>query len=289
MSNTVPTQQISHTASPDLISHTASPDFLWPVLTAKDFCQAFKVDLEDADQFVKDFLNENPWQEPTEKERRLIALNGPGDSAGRPPVTSISIFLHMLKRGCMPTQFEFSTFYETILENSDWWSSLSEEQQNGVTAKAAHRFWPSHFGQVLLMIYLQKDLEKYNCQAYISSRLDVTNNNDVNVMHRGWNGQLTYGIGYRFVGHKTQMVEKKRGLKVGAGIWYNIDIPLRIKYILEEKQDLKKYRVAGGILLPAPWDIDHIRRDMIYDVIALSLGEPIRPLHERQQYYTARI
>lgn len=270
-------------------SNRTNTEFLWPVLTAKDFCQAFNVNLEEADQFIRDFLNENPWQAPTEKERKLIAVYGPGDAAGRLPVTSISIFLNLLKMGCLPAQFEFSAICEEIWRNTDWWNYITEEQQQGVVAKAAHRFWSSHMGQILLMIYLQRDLERYNCQAYISSQLDLFNNNDVNVTHKGENGSITYGIGYRFTSQTTATVEKKRGLKVGSGIWYNIDIPLRIRYILEKKQELRRHRLAGGLLLPAPWDIDHIRRDMIYDVIALSLGEPIKPIHEREQYYVARI
>lgn len=258
----------------------------WPEFYAREFYEQFKTNAEDADLLLKYFLEENPYKEPTPDERKLIRIYGPGDSVGKLPIVSISIFLHLLKNGYLPTQEEFATVCQNVWKKTKWWKTLSEKQRTSIVAKASHRFWGPHIGQIFLMLYLQKDLEKYNCEAFINSRLDLVNNNDVNIKY---GSDLQYGIGYRLVGKTTTLAEKKRGLKIGNGIWYNIDIPLCLRNVIELKPRLKKYRTVGNLVIPAPWDIDHIRRDMIYDIIALNFGEKIKPINERIQYYVAKI
>jgi len=269
-----------YTADSYIAALSRVDDAKWSYITGDQFNDIFCTDAPDA--FLRQLLNNNPYRPPSRAEASLISLYGAGDRAGNPPVSSITVFINQLQGGNIPDQRELQILCAEAWEDTEWWHHLESDQRQGILAKVAYRFWLAHIGQLMLMIHIHQQFEQLGCRAFVSSYLDLMNNNDVNVIHEAG---ILYGIGYRITGNNTRIAERRRGLKKGRGIWYNIDVPSTI--MSNTPSYLRDLRYAGNMILPAPWDIDHIKHDMIYDITAIERNQPLKPAYERQQFYVA--
>jgi len=90
-------------------------------------------------QSILDFLEKHPvnWA-----NRDLAKRGGMGDSAGMPPTPAVREFLSLLRQTHdLFTQDAFASHCQHAW--SDWWDTLNDRQQLGVTAKLYRNFYPS--------------------------------------------------------------------------------------------------------------------------------------------------
>lgn len=97
---------------------------------------------------IKEFCAANPvqWSTPD-----LYGLGGAGDRAGMPPVSSVEIFLDLLRTKC--GLFSQAELWEASMEAwGEWFISLPDRRKNedrlqllrsGLRAKTYHNFYPS--------------------------------------------------------------------------------------------------------------------------------------------------